>query len=1049
MEFKLLGPLELWSAGQRHELGSVKEQCILAILLLTQGTPVPAEVLIDRVWDESPPSKARENLSSYVARLGGRLRNALGDQAQLQRRAGGYQLDVDPEAVDLHHFYRLRRQARSVAGSGETDHAVSLFREADELWRGQPLAGLPGKWMAGMRTGLEEERRAAIQERIELELRLGHHADLLGELGQLAAQYPLDESFTACQMTALYRSGRQADALTLYLDVHRRLVEQGTEPGPELSALHQRILHRDPELAITPVYLQPGHAPQPNTLPPDTGDFVGRADELSLLTTVHEPTGVPLIRIIEGMPGVGKTALAVHSARHMSGRYPDAQLYLNFCAHDSGNGPLDPADALHRLLRMLEVPAARIPGTLGGRAELWRAELARRRAVVILDDVVSEDDIRPALPAAGNCLILITTRHRLHGLNAAHAMALNPLSANDAITLFTQIANADRARDSDKVAEAVHLCAGLPLAIRLAAGSLRQERPSGLTELIEELSRPYADHDRTGDFSPQLMSAFDLSYQRLTAGQQRFFRFLGINPCPDITGDLAAALCDETPADAKATLAALLDYHLLEQPEAGRFRFHDLVHAYAATCAAREDTEPQRRRAIRRLLDHYLHAARSAEQMLHSYRQPASVPASYPYEPGQTVVTSTLATPEVARQWLEAEWRNILQAARHAARHEWKSYCVGLTHALAEFLDIAGYWDEAIAAHALALQACRDLDDPPGIAQASLDLSFVSQQTGHHETAHGHAQEAVTIYRSLRDRRGEAAALDRIGTIHYYSARCREALAYYQEAENIFHDIGDWHGVAGTLSHSGIACWQLGRYSEAISQFHQALTLYRQAGDRRGEAKALNNLGNSHRDQGYHRDALENYQRAIDIHSEIGDRQNMASSRNNIGNIHYYKGDYEDALAEYRKALVTYRETGSIRDQADAFNEIGAAYQGLERYDEAIIHHQKAKLIAEEIGDSHARTIALRGLADAHRGAGRHDEALDHYKVALVLAGEISDPEQEARILDGIAETKLRIGRPEEARIYLRQSLDMFQRLGAPEAESVRARLLSLGAEPS
>jgi tetratricopeptide (TPR) repeat protein/DNA-binding SARP family transcriptional activator len=1042
MQFQLLGPLELWSAGERYELGSPKELCVLAILLLTPGTPVPAEVLIDRLWGERPPSKAREGLRAYVTRLRGRL-SAADDQARLQGRADGYLLDVDLEAVDLYRFRRLRRQARAVAASGETEHAVLLLREADALWHGQALAGLPGDWMARMRGSLEEERRAAILERVELELELGRHADLLGELGQLAAQYELDEAVTACQMTALYRSGRQADALNLYLDVHRRLIDQGIEPGPELSALHQRILRRDPELAITPAFRQPGHAPQPNTLPPEISDFIGRADELSQLTSDHELAGTPMIKIIEGMPGVGKTALAVQLARQMRDRYPDAQLYLNFYAHDQGNEPLDPADALHRLLEMLKIPAARIPGTLDGRAELWRTELTRRRAVVILDDVLSEEDIRPALPTAGNSLTLITTRKRLHGLDDARAVGLDVLPANDAITLFTQIANAERARDPDEVAEATRLCGGLPLAIRLAAGSLRQERPSGLTELIEELSRPYADRDRTGDFSPQLMSAFDLSYQRLTISEQRFFRMLGISPCLDITCDVAAALCDSTPAEADTALAVLLDHHLLEQSAKDRFRFHDLVHAYAAR-ATGEDPEPQRRRAVRRLLDYYLHTANRAERMLYPHRPAISISGIHPNGTGPTRETTALNTSEAARPWLEAEWRNILQAARHAARHEWKPYCVGLIHALAEFLDTGGYWDEAITAHKLALQACRDLDEPAGIARASLDLCFVSLQTGHHEIALQHAEEAAMIYRTLGDQGGQATALDRIGTIHFHSGHYRDALAYHEEAGSIYRTIDDLRGIAETLGHSGIVSWQLGRYPEATRKFYQALTLYGEANDRRGEAKTLNSLGNTLGGRGLHREALENYKKAFSIFVEIGGRQSLALLHNNIGSIYQYKGDYEKALAEYRKALAIHRDTGDPRGQAGALNDIGAAYQGMEQYNEALIHHQKAQLLAEEIGDSNERAIAFRGIASAHRGSGHHDSAFTYYRSALRLAREIGDPYQEAKTLDGIAETESRAGRPEMARIYWRQALDILQRLSTPESESVRIRLLSL-----
>src|SRR6266704_1042253 len=251
MEFRVLGPIELWSAGRPQDLGPARERCVLAILLLAPRTIVPAETLIDWLWDTRPPAKARESLSAYLARLRASLRQAVGGDVQLAGRARGYVLDVDPEAVDLYQFRRLRRQANALIASGDYDHAASLLREADELWRGQALAGIPGDWVARMRDSLEEERRAAILERVECELELGRHADLVGELRHLLAQYPLDETFIAHQMTALYWSGRPGDALSLYRETRSRLIdEQGTEPGTMLSELHQRILRRDPQLAV-------------------------------------------------------------------------------------------------------------------------------------------------------------------------------------------------------------------------------------------------------------------------------------------------------------------------------------------------------------------------------------------------------------------------------------------------------------------------------------------------------------------------------------------------------------------------------------------------------------------------------------------------------------------------------------------------------------------------------------------------------------------------------------------------------------------------------
>jgi tetratricopeptide (TPR) repeat protein len=1035
MEFRALGPIELWSAGQQCDLGPARARCVLAILLLTPRTIVPVEALIDRLWDTRPPPKARESLSVYIARLRTSLRQALGDSVRLVGRARGYVLDVDPEAVDVHQFRRLRRQAGALTASGDYDHAASLLREADGLWRGQALAGIRGDWVARMRDSLEEERRAAILERVECELELGRHADLVGELRHLLTLYPLDETFIAHQMAALYWNGRPGDALGLYRETRSRLVdEQGTEPGPMLSELHQRILRRDPQLAVRLGGQRPSRVPRPDTLPPEMVEFVGRSEELGLLTGEHGDT--PRVSVIEGMPGVGKTALAVHAARIVSGQYPDGVLFLDFHTHDPGLPSLDLAEALHRLLRMLIVPATQIPDAIGERAALWQAQLSRRRAVVILDDAARLDQIRPLLPVAGRCLILITTRRRLPDLEGARTLTLDVLSIDDAITLFRRIAGQGEAQDEDKVATAVGLCGRLPLAIQLTAGRLAQDCPPKLADLIEELSQAPAQLGGAGAASPEAMPAFDLSYRALEPDHQRFFRLLGVNPCAYFSLQAAAALGGGTLAETEKALAALLDHHLLARAPAGQFCFHDLIRGYAAMRAAREDPEPEQRQAVARLLDYYLHTADKADRVLHPFRR--RMPVSVTHLPA---ASPALGTQEDAAGWLESEWRNILRAAQHACRHEWKRKCADLTHVLADFVEIKAYWDEAIASHTLALQACHDLADPARIAQASLELSVVSQQTGRHEATLSLAEDAATIYRSLADRRGEAEALDQIGMAHQRAARSREALAYFHEARILYHDAVDQRGVANTLSHSGIASWQLGRYPDAMAHLREALSLYRDVGDRRGEAKTLNNLGRMQLYCGYHRDALEDYQKSLEIFSEIGGAQNEAILYHNIGGVHHYKGSYEEALAACRRALAIYRDIGDLPNEADVLNDIGAIYQSAECYDEALIHHQKARLIAEEIGNLSQQVIALRRIADVRRGSGQHGEAFDHYHTALRLAREIGDPYEEAKILEGIAESTLNTQRPYAARIVFRQALDIFERLGVPEAESARIRI--------
>jgi tetratricopeptide (TPR) repeat protein len=601
------------------------------------------------------------------------------------------------------------------------------------------------------------------------------------------------------------------------------------------------------------------------------------------------------------------------------------------------------------------------------------------------------------------------------------------------------------------VAAAVALCGRLPLAIQVTAGRLARDYPYRLGDLVAELSRPPALAGAAGASlawvpalaGPEWVPAFDLSYRALEPGHQRFFRRLGVSPCAQISPDAAAALGGCTPAEAQEAIAVLLDHHLLTRAPDGQFRFHDLVRGYAAMCAARDDSPSVHRQSLGRLLDYYLATADEADRVLYPFRRRMPVPVTRPAATAPAVA-SVVAAQEEAAAWLEAEWHNVLQAAQYAARHEWKRQCADLIHALAGFLRIRAYWDEAIAAQTVALQASRDIADPGRIAQAELELCEVSQETGRHEETLPLAEDAASIYRSRADRRGEAHALDQIGMAHARVTRYREALAYFREARIMYHAVGDQHGVADAVSHAGIACWHLGRYPDAKNHLAEALWRYRAAGDRRGEAKTLNNLGRMHLSSGYHRDALAAYQDSLKIFAEIGGEQNEAILYHNIGGVYDYKGSYEQALTAYQRALAIYREIGDLPNQADVLNDIGATYRKAECYDEALLHHEQAGLVAEEIGNQSQQVIAMRGIADVSRAWGRCNEAIDQYHKVLKLAREIGDPYQEAKILEGIGETTLGNRRPDAARILFRQALDIFERLGVPEAEAARIRIDSL-----
>lgn len=1002
---------------------------------MTPRAPVSAEALIDRLWGSDPPPKAREDLFSYITRIRKKLRAVTDGPVSLANRAGGYVLEIDPEATDLYFFRLWLRQARAMAESGDAGKAVVLLREADALWEGEALGGLPGDWFTRMRLSLAEERRAATLMCIGLELELGHHVDLLAELQRLMAQYPLDETVVSAHMTALYRSGRVTEALEIYRQAHTSLTGQGIEPGPELAGLHQRILRRDPVLAITPVHCRPPGTGQPDTLPPTASEVIGRDSEISLLAGEPATSGTALTWIIEGMPGVGKTALAVHAARAAAARFPDAQLFVSFHAHDPGREPLSAAAALDQLLRGLEVPIGRIPVSLAERAALWRSELGSRRAVIVLDDVPRAEQIQHLLPTRGSCLTLITTRHRRPAVSGASVMNLDVLAPEDAAMLFSRVAGEGHAPDADAIAQAVRLCGFLPLAIHLAASKLKQGDAATLAGLVEAL-RHARDAAEQGELvDAQISSAFGVSYRALQREQRRMFRLLAVHPCPEITARSAAVLTAVPVTDAAASIGALVDAHLLERRAGGRFGFHDLIRSYAIGRALAEDKEVARRQAASRVLGYYLSAGDQADRMLypHRRRRPAHI-ASKASEPG-------LETSAQAQAWLETEWSSMVHAARYASAHEWKARSVDLAHVLASFLETSGRWAEAIAVHQLALQCARDLGDRGRAAQAELELAHVSQHVGDYDRALMHAEHAAAAYRVAGDKRGEAEALNRVGIIHDFCGRFLDALGYHEEAGSLYREAGDLRGLADALSTAGIAQACLGRPDEAISYCTQALGLYRQVGDRRGEARSLNNLGELHRRRGYHRDAVAHYQESAEIFKEIGGRENEALLHHNMGIVQYYKGRHNEALASYRMALATYRALGELRDQAGALNDIGAVYQSKEHYGEGLAHFQNACKIAEQIGDQYEIVVALRGVGDAYAGLGNDTEATGNYDNARRLAREIGDPYQEAKVIAGIAETALHIRGPEAARIHLRQALAIFERLGVPESEQARIRL--------
>lgn len=1043
MEFRILGQVELWSDGERYGLGSRKERGVLAVLLW-ELRPVPADTLISRIWGDEPSDSAVKSLYENVSRLRKSLRAAGGTGQELSQRSGSYVLGTSRQDVDVWRFRMLRDQARAAAASDDDERALGLFGAADTLWRGIPLDGLDGDWVEGVRVQLDEERLAATLQRIKSGLRVGRHADMVGEIATLVRQQPPNEDLLNLYFRALHGSGRKAEALAAYLEAGRRWREgYGGDLGPALRDLHRLMLQDDPTLSAA-LPSQAGRRrlatkgaspPVPSsTMPRDNPDFTGRTEELETLTTWLDSdeaqSSVPVV-VISGMAGVGKSAVAVHAAHRLRERYPD-QLYLPLRTHQHDSDLLAPAAALGTVLRMLGVPDKVIPADLEDRAALWRFKLTDRRALILLDDALDVGQVLPLLPGTPGCLVLVTSRRRTLSLPGMLSLPLGPLRHADALAHFARAAGAVSEAPADKAAAAsvVRLCGRVPLEIQVAGSRLRGHPAWKVSDLASRL-RDMHSIDR------DMNAALALSYRYLMAGQQRLFRWLALHPGDSFSTHAARAMAGgASPTGTDQALEALLDFHLIEELTPGRFTFHTLIREYAADLTEAVDPEPDRQAVTRRLLDYYVALADYADQMVRPFGRRIKVPGTF-----GAPVLPTLSTRRECVALLHAEKTSMLAIARYAATRGWPVHAGLLAHLLGGFLDTWGDWTAAIDLHRRAINAWRAAGDLGGEARALNDLAFVLCRTGQHAEAADRARNGLDAARAASDKACEATALDTLGIILSLSALYMEALACHDQALAIWRDLGDRHGEADALSHSGMSAACLGRHNDALRRAELALAAYRELGDLQGATNALNNLGGLQQDAGCYDEALVSYSQAKVAFLEIGDRQGEAIALSNIGDIRRLSGGHQDAIADYRVALDIFRDIGDRRSETETLNGMAAAFSHAGDHQTAIGYFEKALALGLELAERHAQATSHLGIGVIHLAAGQYLSAADDYRAALKLSQDIADPVHEAHALYGLGRAVLHTEGTMAARECWRRALALFEATGRPEAHEVRARL--------
>ena len=944
MEFGLLGSLAVHDGREHRPVPAAKQRVVLAALLLRGGV-VSLDELSEDVWDGRPPAGAAITLRNHVLRL----RRQLGDEAavRVRSRPPGYLIDVADDEFDVTRFRALRASAAKAVATADWHTASSRLGRALDLWRGEPLQDIPSQRLRDRHGALLSELYIeAVEARVEADLQLGHHDHLPAQLQDLLRAHPYRERVSMLLMRALIAVHRRADALETYRRTRHRLAEDlGIEPGPELQALHQRILADDPTVvrqALVAV-VNDASAPLPvsvaepvsvlRQLPADLVTFTGRRAETARLVgaaTGATPPGTVMIHDIEGMGGVGKTQLAVHVAHTLvrAGHFQDAQLYVNLHGFDPAQPPASPVAVLGTLLSQLGVPSPQIPAEVDARAAMFRDRLHGKSTLLLLDNVADEEQIRDLIPSATGCLVLVTSRRSLVGLDGAVLHHLDAFTHDEALELLARIAGPERVGAEPDTADlVVEACGRLPLAVALAAARLRSRPAWRLADLVRNLTEGGLDVWRTGSRAPR--AVFDLSFDGLDQPAQRLFAMLGMHPGDDFGAPAAAAAAGVNGSDARAVLEHLQDEHLLQGTYNGRYRFHDLIRSYAAELAMSELSADQRRRASRRLIDWYLATADDARRLIDPARQNTALEASGPAPaPAPAPATNSFADADEALSWCDLEAANLLSCVRFAATIGYPEAAWRLPIAAYAYYQLRGRWDDVEQTHRYALDQTQAHGGGPRV-QALLLRGLGTAAARRHDYVR--AEECfrgiLTLTQSEPESVERAYGYHNLSVIAHEQKLYAECVQFSRQALAIFEAAADSYGQ--TLSHNAIAI-----SSNALGDFPQA---------------------------------LEHGARAFDLAEATGSLHQQARAALAIGETNYLMKDYQRALTHHRQALELNQRAGYLMAQAETHYELGLTYQAIQEYETARDHLASALAILRQleapeaaiVEAEHARVEAL------------------------------------------------------------------------------------------
>ncbi|HXT88941.1 MAG TPA: BTAD domain-containing putative transcriptional regulator, partial [Trebonia sp.] len=879
-------------------------------------------------WNGKPPGTAPTQLHGKISAL----RRALGSARDvIVRRPDGYLLAVGPDDSDLSRLRSLVKAARRSRDSGHLDAAAGCLRQALDLWRGRPFAGLDSDELAAAADLIEMEYASAVEDYASTELERDGHQEIAERLVGWVRAYPLREGMRGSLITALARSGRQAEAIASYHQLRQLLADElGVDPGKELQRLYQQVLsgHWDAALPGTAV---------PAQLPAATADFTGRKEQTCAMTDVlTRRDGRPaalVITAVSGTGGIGKSTLAVHVAHQVAGEFPNGQLYVNL-GGTSGD-PADPHDVLARMLRDLGVAVSDVPAAEAERAARYRTLLARRRVLVVLDDARDTAQVSPLLPGAASCAVVVTSRARLADLPGAYRVDLDVLEEGEALELFTRIVGAARVgAEPAATALVVRACAGLPLAIRITAAKLASRSGWTIQSIAEKLA---AERDRLVEFrygDLAVRASFRLSYDGLGEPAARAFRFLGLTPPGLVSLSAAAALLGATAGSAEELLDILTEANMVQAPRHGHYQLHDLLRLYAAELATDRQGETESDDAVTRLVTWYAAALRAAARAIAQGQSlPQNASAELDVAPELIPEFDSFAS---GLHWCLEEQQQLVWAVRSAAaigRHDLSAMLGTL---LWMYGTVAAHMHDFLVTQQIGLESARKLGDLR--AQAWL---------------HGGLGDALS-------KAGDSAA----------------AVASFEEALALGQRVGSPLSIASKHNNLATAYHEAGRCQEALTQFRLAQAILTKHGNDLWLAIALRNEAECHRDSGDYTEALTRYAASAEVSKRIDYPLSEAAIACGEGETLRRLGRLPEALERQRAALAIHRRLGSgHRELLTCLDLLARVLADLGRASEARASWTEAADIASVTGDPRAVEFRSRLAPDTRIGSTCHSES--------------------------------------------------------------------------